>query len=143
MHIFWSLIGFMDKLHFFIFVAGCQEQSLIYHHFLKYPYQTFVESCIDQEHILLEKWFFNCMLTHFFIFNHNFFMSENERKETETIFTEYCFYCIQNRSMETFWHKKLCMKTWYISKFFSLIFWDILSQNIYKKILKISKQSST
>ena len=32
-----------------------EEQNLMFHHFLEQLYLTFVESYIDQEHILLEK----------------------------------------------------------------------------------------
>ena len=31
--------------------CNSQKQTLMFQHFLKYPYHTIVESCIDQEHI--------------------------------------------------------------------------------------------
>ena len=39
---------------------------LMFHHILQYLFHAIVEAYIDQGHILIDKIFFNCMLTHLF-----------------------------------------------------------------------------
>ena len=38
----------------------------MFHHILEYLFHAIVEAYIDQGHILIDKIFFNCMLTHLF-----------------------------------------------------------------------------
>ena len=61
--------GIYQLLYYtFLDFCSCQEQTRMFHYFLELLHHTFVESYINQEHILIDKVFFNCMLTHFMTF---------------------------------------------------------------------------
>ena len=74
-----------------------------------------------------------------------FCMSEDKEKKNRTNFywvmllVHQC--SVEFRSIETFWHRKLCLKTLYSSKFFLSNFFETFCPNIY--IRKYLKQFST
>ena len=54
--------------HKFLDFCSSQKKTLMFHHLLEKLYNKFVESYIDQEHILIDMVIFLLLLTHFFSF---------------------------------------------------------------------------
>ena len=66
----------------------------------------------------------------------DWYLPEDEKKEIEPVFTDYCFQYLINIEyliIGIFRHRKLCIKMSYSSKFF---LFNFLGQNVWKYILE-------